>query len=1573
MSARRHGDGFRRRVTASAGALVLLGLVHSYAGELRNLAGLAKVSTQPQCDPATLRNLTDGQPRPGALFAVRTQGEGIFTLRFQKPREIHRVRLFQTSPVYFSTECDIVGDANGSGEFTVQLAPPTKLSTPGVWEEFSFKPTHLVAIRVRSLAGISRGKRAHPILGDIEVWGKPEPEDAKELIRMGKAPDSVASLKPLSLGTDIVTGGKPRCVILRPEGAGYAAQADRLAAEIARRTGVHPTVTTDPAEADPASVNVIALGQMLNNRVIETLYWNRYLFLDSAWPGPDGCCVLTIHNPYPWTAGYNVIVLGGSTEPAVGRAVDRFIGQLPNGPDLRVGRLMHVELPPPEQRANEHVLLMAAYFVPKVPTRALSDAAAAALIAKEPSEGLLSFAKHAVSYMVTGERPYLEAGKKALLAVAGQFDADFGRHPTWPEETNSRYIFALWDAVEESEVFSDPERLRITNMLLQFLYSLVPRTSGYGILEKHDTITWNHTTFPLMGLYFGGRYFRHYYDIPFMDTYLRKAAAVFTGQERSWKPQCDADSYLVLTIFHAMEYGLAEGRRAFFESGVFRTHADYCMSICDNRGLAPGFGDSGIVRNPTIPLKNVPYALWYYRDGRYLWYLNAITEGKWVNRFSPDVKPVPPKDLVGVRVFPLDRQVYEYTKTRTYYGAPLVRTPPNVPFEQTFDKISFRENLDPKGQFFILDGYARGKHLHFDGNAILKFTQDGEDWLVDGDYLVRNTTEHNMLTVVRDGRCDTLMPVCAGLLHHADLPTRGFTTTVVRNYNGVDWRRSIAWCKGDWVVVTDSVRAVEPGRYNIDCVWKCLDRGSEEIEGDRRLRIARGVGLRHGHVLMERVKEPEAKGGKGLLFAEATSQFQTPVELPPGEYRAVVYARGLNTGTDSLWLSIDAGKPAAHHLPVGRVGPSNATHRKDTPPDTFKISEAGSHVLTITLRESPGVVLDRVVFEQIGKELSRHLEILAVEAPPAAQRQDLSPHCFHVVNSGLATLSVVRRRGSSGPVKLLFQRQGATLQAGETITFRNLLYLDRQGEQKAYDLQPLGSSVAVLTAGARRLIGCDGLDVHGLVSDAAHSDIGADRLCLVDATRLTGTRQLLKASQPVSLELDLQHGTGTVTVAAAAELQLGGDDAPRQGLPAGTHTVRLARPDAWRQEIALVLGKLRPAVASPSAGASVQLTQRAASEMWAFQTEAAKGIADMAVADIDGDGQAETLVCAGRELVCLDAKGKARWRFPCERAVLCVHVADVNGDDRPEILCGGMDQALHILDADGKVLKERKMIQNLWTGRKMSEPYLRCMDVGDIDGDGTVEIAVACADWSISAFRASDLERLWVHVRVCHGQGRVLLRDLDGDGKLETLVSDRYGSVHIVSADGRRVRSAYSELGDVAFDVGDIDGDGKIEIINGSGTGVLTASAYPLKRLWSFDNFGYAARVILVRDLDGDGKAETIAGFDHGYLFALDQNGKVLWQLETGAAVTVLEHVPGVEGHSPLLLAALRNGQLLVLSPSGKLLHRLAPASPVTALRAVPGATAKTQLVLAADESGAVRLLELPQWGTGGTGSHLRH
>jgi len=113
--------------------------------------------------------------------------------------------------------------------------------------------------------------------------------------------------------------------------------------------------------------------------------------------------------------------------------------------------------------------------------------------------------------LVTGETPYLQAGKRELEALAQAFEQDPDRSPPpWTEETNAFGILTAWDAVEESPIFNDAERLRYTNIFLRFLFSLPGMIPSYENVEKAVILS-NHQTFNLLGMYGGGRYFKRYY------------------------------------------------------------------------------------------------------------------------------------------------------------------------------------------------------------------------------------------------------------------------------------------------------------------------------------------------------------------------------------------------------------------------------------------------------------------------------------------------------------------------------------------------------------------------------------------------------------------------------------------------------------------------------------------------------------------------------------------------------------------------------------------------------------------------------------------------------------------------------------------------------------------------------------------------------------------------------------------------------------------------------------------------------------------------------------------------------
>lgn len=161
---------------------------------------------------------------------------------------------------------------------------------------------------------------------------------------------------------------------------------------------------------------------------------------------------------------------------------------------------------------------------------------------------------------------------------------------------------------------------------------------------------------------------------------------------------------------------------------------------------------------------------------------------------------------------------------------------------------------------------------------------------------------------------------------------------------------------------------------------------------------------------------------------------------------------------------------------------------------------------------------------------------------------------------------------------------------------------------------------------------------------------------------------------------------------------------------------------------------------------------------------------------------------------------------------------------------------------------------------------------GDIDNDGLVEICGIPADGRGIICYENDGTfkfRTAPDAFDYNEWGGPSLADLDGDGKVEILDGNRVyshtGTLKWVGADGM---GGAENTGPVSF-AADIDGDGKQEVINGRSIYRHNGSAYcpsaPIPH-------GFAA----VGNFDEDAKAEIVVS-GHGQVSLLDDNCQVLW------------------------------------------------------------------------------------------------
>lgn len=266
-------------------------------------------------------------------------------------------------------------------------------------------------------------------------------------------------------------------------------------------------------------------------------------------------------------------------------------------------------------------------------------------------------------------------------------------------------------------------------------------------------------------------------------------------------------------------------------------------------------------------------------------------------------------------------------------------------------------------------------------------------------------------------------------------------------------------------------------------------------------------------------------------------------------------------------------------------------------------------------------------------------------------------------------------------------------------------------------------------------------------------------------------------------------------------------------------------------------------------------------QRWAHPFAPGEGTAvqAVAVADVDGDGRPEIFFASEGAIVALDgATRRERARYDGGANFRCsdLRAADLEPDGKLEVVCliapspylygsntkllvldaatltkrwetaelaqGGSamavgnvdgDPALEIVTAGGYVFDGRTQA-NEWA---YSAGFGTRVEVGDLDGDGVAEI-VGMPSWT--AFRGYSAvlkSPVWEVSR--SNPGALAVADLNGDEKAEVLIGDaQWGNVtaYEYAAATNKLTAIFdqgSQGSVLAIGVGDVDGDGKNEVV----------------------------------------------------------------------------------------------------------------------------------------------------------------
>jgi len=279
-------------------------------------------------------------------------------------------------------------------------------------------------------------------------------------------------------------------------------------------------------------------------------------------------------------------------------------------------------------------------------------------------------------------------------------------------------------------------------------------------------------------------------------------------------------------------------------------------------------------------------------------------------------------------------------------------------------------------------------------------------------------------------------------------------------------------------------------------------------------------------------------------------------------------------------------------------------------------------------------------------------------------------------------------------------------------------------------------------------------------------------------------------------------------------------------------------------------------------------------------------------ADINGDGKDEILVGLlgddkrGNDLYALsynDGGIKTLWKYQAYSWVQYPSaVADINNDGKSEIIFTSHDMCIYCLNSDGNLIWKyvtKGGLQPIYPGgfrRLLFNPT-----VYDVNDDGYKEIIVtACLydkpNWSAVYCLDHNGKLIWKFEPGHSIFGPVAIGDLDNDGKVDMVFGDINGTIYALKNNGKLLWKKplpkfYFKTGPLSGApakaefcpyLADLDGDGHLEIIAVAwchGLFVLNYQGKLLKQ-WPrpFGMFGYGGAAIA--DIDNDGDLEILVG-----------------------------------------------------------------------------------------------------------------
>ena len=587
----------------------------------------------------------------------------------------------------------------------------------------------------------------------------------------------IATLKNMHLDTVLVRDGKPTAAVVVPADGRYEALAAAIVENVKKRTGVTLPVVLDSEIKLPFAQNLVVLGNRSTNRVTEQLYNFYYTYLDLKYPGAGGYVVRSLHNPF--ADGHNAILVGGSDDKGMARAVERFVAAAAESAGegtLSLGWTLQVEL------GNGLVVPQSA-----------NDPACRAWGSKESPAtyfGWNSVGRNMALYYMTGEEKFareflrLAFPDEKTIEEIWEVDGERIEDKEHPLAGSYHYcahpMILLWDLIEESPAFTDEQRLRVTREL----------AGG----EDHFRIPANrfvgdrHATYQSLMAYCRARYLEKYYPHPAWKASMAGAANHFASLADTIHVGSNQDTpdsghtYVNTGYEPIMSYMLISGDRRGVESGMLGT------ILRGYDGLISGERDEETLGFQTLSFANK--AAYLTEDARFVYYRNLTSKDTDCFRigqsFWPGVPERAPEELSNrISVRPL---------SDTGCAGRSV-----LP-EEAFHWLTYRSGPTGSDDYFKIGGmYDQTRRPYYCLN--LEKLRIGEATLL------ASGKHNNTVIARRKGLTAPELPFESALKVRNVVGEVAHVEAEVPKFAYGVWRRTVLHAKGRWTVVADQLTA----------------------------------------------------------------------------------------------------------------------------------------------------------------------------------------------------------------------------------------------------------------------------------------------------------------------------------------------------------------------------------------------------------------------------------------------------------------------------------------------------------------------------------------------------------------------------------------------------------------------------------------------------------------------------------------------------------------------------------------------------------------------------------------------